>query len=281
MNDLPACPVAELPPERPQVVPPLPVQLLVLGVIIVPLLGLAAALVLLWESGVSWTDMGLLLGMYLLTALGVTVGFHRLITHRSFETYEWVTFALAAFGAMAVQGSMLQWVALHRRHHQHSDTPDDPHTPHHSGRGISGVLRGAWHAHIGWLFAAVPTDLDDYIKDLTKSRSLRVADALWPVWIVLGLAIPGLIGGLVKGSWLGVWTGLEVWGGLVRILLVHHVTWSVNSVCHLWGSRPYNEPRTRAATTWCSGFSALGRGLAQHPPCLPDFRAARAALAAN
>src|SRR4051794_19196645 len=173
---------------------PLPVQLVVLGTMIVPLLGLAAALFFLWESGFKWIDLGLLVGMYLLTALGVTVGFHRLITHRSFETYGWVRFALAACGAMAVQGSMLQWAALHRRHHRYSDTPGDPHSPHRHG-GVRGVLLGAWHAHVGWLFDAVPADLDDYIRDLTRSRALRVADALWPAWIVLGLVIPGLIGG--------------------------------------------------------------------------------------
>src|SRR5262249_42590224 len=154
--------------------------LLVLGVMIVPLLGLVAALLLLWGWGFSWTDLSLLLGMYLLTALGVTVGFHRHITHRSFETYGWVKFVLAAVGAMAVQGSMLQWVALHRRHHRYSDTPGDPHTPHQHGSDVRGILRGAWHAHMGWLFDAIPTDLDDYIKDLARSRTLRIADALWP-----------------------------------------------------------------------------------------------------
>jgi stearoyl-CoA desaturase (delta-9 desaturase) len=196
--------------------------------------------------------------MYLLTALGVTVGFHRLITHRSFETYGWVKFTLAACGAMAVQGSMLQWAALHRRHHRYSDAPGDPHSPHPHDGGVRGVLRGAWHAHMGWLFAAVPADLDNSIKDLTRSRTLRVADALWPVWIVLGLAIPGLIGGLAKGDWPGVWSGV-IWGGLVRMFLVHHVTFGVNSACHLWGSRPYrcaDQSRNNAVV----GVLALGEG---------------------
>jgi stearoyl-CoA desaturase (delta-9 desaturase) len=259
MNARIARPVADPSAERPP--PgraPLPVQLLVLGVIVVPLLGVAAVPFFLWGWGFSWADLGLLVGMYLLTALGVTVGFHRLVTHRSFETYGWVKFLLAACGAMAVQGSMLQWAALHRRHHQHSDTPNDPHSPHHHGSGLRGVLRGAWHAHMGWLFDPVPTDLDDYIKDLTRSRALRVADALWPVWIVLGLLIPGLIGGLVKGSWPGVWTGV-IWGGLVRVFLVHHVTFGVNSACHLWGSRPYpnaDESRNNVVV----GILALGEG---------------------
>jgi stearoyl-CoA desaturase (delta-9 desaturase) len=173
----------------------------------------------------------------------------------------------AALGSMAVQGSLFKWVAFHRRHHQHSDTPDDPHSPHHSGRGLLGVLRGAWHAHVGWFFQPDPPGLDDYVKDLKKTRALRVADALWPVWIALGLAIPGLIGGLVKGSWLGVWTGL-IWGGLVRIFLVHHVTWSVNSACHLWGLRPYrSEDESRNNVIF--GILALGEGWHQSHHAFP------------
>ena len=233
-------------------------RVVTLVVIVVPLLGLVAAPFFLWGWGFSWTDMGLLLGMYLVSALGITVGFHRLFVHRSFETYSGVKFAFAVMGSLAVEGSLFRWVALHRQHHQHSDMPDDPHTPHHRGRGVLGVLLGGWHAHIGWLFEAVPPDLNAYVKDLTKSRELRIANALWPLWVVLGLLIPALIGGLVKGSWLGVWTGL-IWGGLVRILLVHHVTWSVNSACHLWGLRPYrSEDESRNNVIF--GILALGEG---------------------
>ncbi len=237
---------------------PLAVRLVTLAVVTVPLLGLVAVPFFLWGWGFSWVDLGLLLGMYLLSALGVTVGFHRLFTHRSFDALTWVKVGLAALGSMAVQGSLFRWVAFHRRHHQHSDMPDDPHTPHHHGRGALGVLRGAWHAHIGWFFDAEPPGLDGYVKDLRKSRALRTTDALWPLWVVLGFAVPAALGGLLKGGWLGVWTGL-VWGGLVRVLLVHHVTWSVNSACHLWGRRPYqsgDESRDNAVF----GVLALGEG---------------------
>jgi stearoyl-CoA desaturase (delta-9 desaturase) len=261
MAERPSLPVAEASAEPPQT-PPGRVALIVRAVnvivIVVPLLGLVAAPFFLWGWGFSWTDLGLLVGMYLLTALGITVGFHRLFVHRSFETYTWVKFVFAVLGSMAVQGSLFRWVAMHRRHHQHSDTPDDPHTPHHAGRGVLGVIRGAWHAHVGWIFDPDPPGLDDYVKDLKKSRALRVASALWPLWVVLGLVIPGLIGGLVKGSWLGVWTGL-IWGGLARIFLVHHVTWSVNSACHLWGFRPYrSEDESRNNVIF--GILALGEG---------------------
>jgi stearoyl-CoA desaturase (Delta-9 desaturase) len=261
MTEQSVLPVAEPAAETPAAPTgraPLHVRAITLVVIVVPFLGLVAAPFFLWGWGFSWTDLGLLLGMYLATALGITVGFHRLFVHRSFDTYTWVKVVFAALGSMAVQGSLFKWVAYHRRHHQHSDTPDDPHTPHHAGGGVLGVIRGAWHAHVGWFFQAAPPGLDDYVKDLAKSRALRAADALWPLWVVLGLVIPGLIGGLVKMSWLGVWTGI-IWGGLVRIFLVHHVTWSVNSACHLWGFRPYqSDDESRNNVVF--GILALGEG---------------------
>jgi len=233
-------------------------QLATLAAVLVPFLGVVAAPLVLWGWGFGWVEFGLLLGMYVLTALGVTVGFHRLFTHRSFETNPVVRFVLAALGSMAVEGSVIKWVALHRRHHQHSDTPDDPHTPHHQGRGVWGLVRGFWHAHIGWAFRADPADLDRYVKDLRQSASVRVASALFPLWIVLGLAIPAALGGILTGSWLGVLLGF-VWGGLVRVFLVHHVTWSVNSVCHLWGGRPYPE-KDHSRNNFVLGVLALGEG---------------------
>src|SRR4051794_38312073 len=209
-----------------------------LAAVVLPFAGLVVAVALLWGWGFGWVQFGLLLGMYVLTAFGVTVGFHRLLTHKSFETTPVVRFVLAALGSMAVQGSVLRWVAQHRRHHRHSDTPDDPHSPHHRGRGLLGVARGFWHAHVGWAFTRDPAGLDGYVKDLRRCAAVRVASALFPVWIALGLAIPAALGGLLTGTWAGALFGL-LWGGLARVFLVHHVTWSVNSVCHLWGSRPY------------------------------------------
>jgi stearoyl-CoA desaturase (delta-9 desaturase) len=192
----------------------------------------------LWGWGFGWIELGLLLGMYALTAVGITVGFHRLFTHRSFETNEVVRFVLAVLGSMAVQGNLLKWVAIHRRHHQHSDEPDDPHTPHHSGRGLPGLVRGAWHAHVGWAFVPDPPHLSRYVKDLRRSPAIRVASALFPLWVVLGLALPAVMGWLAIGGWSGAVLGL-IWGGLIRVFLVHHVTWSINSACHIWGTRPF------------------------------------------
>jgi len=233
-------------------------RLATLTAVIVPFLALLTAPLLLWGWGFGWVDFGLLLGMYLLTALGITVGFHRLFTHKSFETNCVVRFILATLGSMAAQGSVLKWAAIHRRHHQHSDSPDDPHSPHQQGRGVWGLIYGFWHAHIGWVFRPDPADLDRYVKDLRQSTSLRVASAMFPLWIILGLLIPAILGGLLTGHWAGVLLGF-VWGGLVRVFLVHHVTWSVNSICHMWGRRPYPE-KDHSRNNFVFGVLALGEG---------------------
>jgi stearoyl-CoA desaturase (Delta-9 desaturase) len=229
-----------------------------LAAVVLPLLGLAAVAITLWGWGFSWVDFGLLLGMYFLTAVGITVGFHRLFTHRSFETNRAVQFILAGLGSMAVQGPLLTWVAQHRRHHQLSDSPGDPHSPHLHGQGLLGLISGFWHAHLGWIFTPDAPDLHGYVKDLRQSRSLRVASELFPLWVAIGLLIPTAAGALLTGTWTGALCGL-LWGGLARIFLVHHVTWSVNSVCHLWGSRPFKTGDC-SRNNFLFGIFALGEG---------------------
>lgn len=196
--------------------------------------------------------------MYIVTSLGIAVGFHRLFTHRAFETYTWMKFIISIFGSMAVQGPLFKWVAVHRRHHQCSDTPDDPHSPQHGGHGILGLVRGFWHAHIGWMFEADSPNLDRYIADLRQSRALTVASNLFVFWVGLGLVIPAVLGGIISQSWSGFLTGL-IWGGLIRIFLVHHVTWSVNSACHLWGLRPYDTD-DMSRNNIIFGILAMGEG---------------------
>ncbi len=233
-------------------------RILSLCVVIVPVAGLVGGCILLWGSGFGWVQLALFVGMYLLSGLGVTVGFHRLFTHRSFETYRVVKFILAVLGSMAAQGPLLKWVAVHRRHHQHSDRAGDPHSPHLQGQGVLGLLRGLWHAHVGWVFLAEPAGLDRYISDLRKDSSLRVASALFPLWVLLGLGVPALLGGLLTLSWWGALLGF-LWGGLARMCLVHHMTWSVNSVCHFWGRRPYDVP-DESRNNFLFGLLALGEG---------------------
>ena len=251
--------VAHDPGPEPALVPvPLAGKLAILAAIVLPVLGVGAAIVVAWGWGVTWVDLGLLAGFYLLTAIGVTVGFHRLFVHRSFETVTAVQVALAALGSMAVQGSLFRWAARHRRHHQHSDTEHDPHSPHRYRSGPLGRLRGLWHAHIGWAFGPDARGLTRYVRDLRKSWALRLTNNLFPLWVALGLAAPAVLGGLLTGTWAGALTGF-LWGGLVRVFLVHHVTWSVNSAGHLWGTRPYRSA-DHSRDNVVLGVLALGEG---------------------
>jgi stearoyl-CoA desaturase (delta-9 desaturase) len=226
--------------------------------VVLPLLGFAAAALSLWGWGFSWVELGTLVGMSGLTAVGITVGFHRLFTHGSFKTHPVVQFILAALGSMAVQGPLLQWVATHRRHHQLSDAEGDPHSPHLHGAGFLGLLKGIWHAHVGWIFEPDPPDLAHYVRDLRRSRSVRMASVLFVFWVAIGLLIPAALGLVLTGTWMGALGGL-VWGGLARIFLVHHITWSINSICHVWGGRPYRTT-DQSRNNLIFGVLALGEG---------------------
>lgn len=223
----------------------------------VPLVGLVAGIVLTWGWGITWVDLGLLVGMYLASMLGVTIGFHRLFTHRSFQTYAPIQCLFGVLGSMSLQGPLLDWVGRHRLHHQHSDKDGDPHSPYPHDRGIWGWLKGFWHSHIGWAFSPMPDSLARYAGDWRRNRLIRIVSDLFPLWALLGLVIPSAIG-FAFGGWWGALTGF-IWGGLVRILLGHHATWSVNSICHLWGSKPFasgDESRNNALV----GVVALGEG---------------------
>ena len=229
-----------------------------LAAVIVPFAGFVAAAVLLWGIGFSWLHLSLMVAMYLLTAVGITIGYHRLFTHRSFETNRVVKAIFAILGSMAVEGPLLKWVAMHRRHHQHSDEEGDPHSPHLHGEGLWGVVTGLWHAHVGWIFDRDPDNIERYVGDLTKDRALRWISNMFPLWVLVSLLVPTVLGGVISLSWSGALLGL-VWGGLARIFLVHHVTWSINSVCHLWGSRDF-ESHDESRNNFIFGVLALGEG---------------------
>ncbi len=236
----------------------LKLKLVNLAAVVIPFAGLVAAIVLLWGVAFDWIHLVILGGMYLGTAIGITVGYHRLFTHRSFATSKPVVAILAALGSMAVQGPVLQWVAAHRRHHQHSDNDDDPHSPHGHATGLWGTIRGMWHAHMGWLLLPEPHGMARYTRDLRKDKLVRRMNQLFPLWVLVGLLIPAVLGGLLTLSWTGVLLGF-FWGGLVRVFLVHHITWSINSVCHIWGSQPFDN-HDYSKNNVIFGVLALGEG---------------------
>jgi stearoyl-CoA desaturase (delta-9 desaturase) len=229
-----------------------------LAVVIVPFLGLVASIALLWGWGIGWLELGLLAGMYTVGIVGIGVGFHRHFSHGSFQTKPVVRWVLAIMGSMAAQGPVLYWAAIHRRHHSCSDQPGDPHSPHLHGGGVGGWLRGFWHSHTGWLFHHEITDWGRYIIDLLRDPVLFRINRLYFVWVVLGLAIPAAIGGAVAGTWTGAFLGF-LWGGLVRVCLGHHTTWSVNSLCHLFGTTPYRS-NDESRNNFLIALPAFGEG---------------------
>jgi len=211
-----------------------------LGAVVIPFLATLAAIVLLWNRFVSVTDLAIAAVMYLATAIGITVGFHRLLTHRSFQTSKPLEYTFAVLGSMAVQGPVISWVADHRKHHAHTDSEGDPHSPHvgHSA-GLRGVAAGLWHAHAGWLMSTQGrADWKRYAADLDEDRGMRFIARQFVPLVLLTLLLPALAGYVATGTVAGATTGL-LWGGLVRIFFVHHVTWSVNSVCHYFGTRRF------------------------------------------
>jgi len=209
---------------------------------IVPFIAFLAAIALLWNKYVGWHDLAVLALMYVITGLGITVGYHRMLTHRSFQTYKPLEYMWAFLGSMAVQGPVIAWVADHRKHHAHTDAEGDPHSPHVGrGDGILGALRGLWYAHMGWLFDAHGrADGEKYARDLVEDRGMTLMSRQFLSIVLIGLLIPAGLGYLLTGGTLkGAITGL-IWGGLVRIFMLHHVTWSINSVCHFFGRRRFD-----------------------------------------
>ncbi|HEX8475584.1 MAG TPA: acyl-CoA desaturase [Pyrinomonadaceae bacterium] len=225
--------------------------------VIIPFLGFLAVVALLWGRSVGFLELGLLLLMYVLSVLGIEVGFHRYFSHHAFQAHQAVRVALAILGSMTVQGPVLFWVAIHRRHHAYSDQPGDPHSPHLHGDGLVGTLRGLWHAHVGWLFAFENTDWVRYAPDLLRDPVIFHINRLYPLWVSLGLLLPTVLGGLLTMTWTGALYGL-LWGGLARIFLVHHSIWSVNSLCHCFGSRTFQSKDQSTNNVWLAPISLGG-----------------------
>jgi stearoyl-CoA desaturase (Delta-9 desaturase) len=220
-----------------------------------PPAALIAAIVLLWHQAIGPLELGLMLGLYVVTALGITLGYHRMFTHRAFEASRPFRAIVAVLGSMAVEGSVITWVADHRKHHAFTDIEGDPHSPHLSGPGFGGAVKGLWHAHVGWLFETVGTaERERFAPDLVKDRALRVVDKLFFLWVALGFVIPFALGWIVGGG-LGTALTALLWGGLVRVFLLHHVTWSINSVCHFFGRRRFDIEDESRNVFWLAPFS--------------------------
>jgi stearoyl-CoA desaturase (delta-9 desaturase) len=223
--------------------------------VVFPFLAFVTAIVLLWNTWVDWSDLAVLAIMYVLTGYGVTLGFHRLLTHRSFQTFKSIEYTLAAVGSMAVQGPVMSWVADHRKHHAHTDKEGDPHSPHGHGGGIRGSLAGLWYAHMGWLFdRAGQAAPERYAKDLYEDRGMRVIQNSFPLFVLAGFVLPFGLGWLIGGTLMDGLTG-ALWGGAVRIFLLHHVTWSINSVCHFFGTRRFAVDDHSTNVFWLSLLS--------------------------
>jgi stearoyl-CoA desaturase (delta-9 desaturase) len=209
-------------------------------VTIVPVGLLGVAIWLAWGGTLGWSDLVVFAITYVLTGIGITVGFHRLLTHRSFKTTRPIRVLLAGLGSAAIEGPVIEWVATHRKHHRYSDVPGDPHSPHVDvGHGWRGALGGLAHAHLGWLFRGVGlANQERYAKDLLADPLVRFVDRTFVLWVLAGLAFPFALGVALTGTIAGGLTGL-LWGGAVRILVLHHATFSINSLCHFFGRRSF------------------------------------------
>jgi stearoyl-CoA desaturase (Delta-9 desaturase) len=226
--------------------------------VILPPLAIVAAIVVFWNDVVGVHDLALLLVMYVLTGFGVTVGFHRMLTHRAFLTSKPVEYFFAALGSMAMQGPVINWVADHRKHHAHTDEEGDPHSPHTGqGAGVLGAVRGLLHAHVGWLVSDHGrAERQRYARDLVEDRGMRLVNASFLPLVLLGLAVPFLAGWAITGEIAGALTAL-LWGGLVRIFLLHHVTWSINSICHFFGRRRF-DVEDKSTNVWWLALPSFG-----------------------
>ncbi len=231
-------------------------HLLVHVFVIVPMLALLAAVPLAWGWAMSWLDVSLAAGFYLLSGFGVTVGFHRYFTHRAFKANRGLRRMLAIAGSMALQGDVITWVADHRRHHAFADKEGDPHSPWLFGTTPAALAKGFWHAHTGWLFARARTNAARFTPDLLADRDIARISRQFPLWTAVSLLAPAALGGLISMSFWGALTAF-FWAGLVRVAVLHHVTWSINSICHMVGERPFRT-RDMATNVWPLAVLSLG-----------------------
>jgi stearoyl-CoA desaturase (delta-9 desaturase) len=223
--------------------------------VVLPPAAFLATVLFFWNDLIGLTDIIVMAIMYILTGFGITVGFHRMLTHRSFKTHKFTEYLFTFLGEMAVQGPVIHWVADHRKHHAHSDEEGDPHSPHLAGDGVVGVLRGLYHAHVGWLFNEQGrADRKKYAKDLVEDPGMRTLSRWFPGIVLFGLLLPAVIAFAIEGTWQAALGGF-LWGGLARVFLLHHITWSINSVCHFMGRRRFEVEDHSRNVFWLAPFS--------------------------
>ncbi|MFD8818857.1 acyl-CoA desaturase [Streptomyces sp. NPDC059627] len=221
-----------------------------------PLVCLVVAVPLVWGRGLSALDVTMAVVAYLVSGFGLTVGYHRLFTHRSFKAKRGLRIALAVAGSLGVEGSPVQWVANHRRHHAFADREGDPHSPWRFGTDTRALFKGLLYAHIGWMLKRELSNRARFAPDIAADPDLRLVGRFFGALTVASLLLPALVGGLVTGTWAGALTGF-FWAGVMRMALLHHVTWSVNSVCHVAGRRPF-AARDKATNFWPLALLSFG-----------------------
>ncbi len=224
--------------------------------ILVPFLAVLAAIPLAWGGWLGWSDVVIAVVMYAISGHGITIGFHRLFTHKSFKPNRAVKIALAIAGSLAIEGPVVRWVADHRKHHKFSDRDGDPHSPWRYGTSLKALTKGFLYAHLMWLFNPEQTPQRKYAPDLMKDKDIVRVSRQFPMWVAVSLLLPALLGGLVTMSWQGALTAF-FWGSLVRVSLLHHVTWSINSICHTIGDRPFVS-RDKSANVWWLAIPSMG-----------------------
>jgi stearoyl-CoA desaturase (delta-9 desaturase) len=226
--------------------------------LVVPFLALLAAVPVAWGWGLSWLDVFIGGAFYLVSGFGVTVGFHRHFTHGAFKAKRWLRITLAVAGSLAIEGSPIIWVADHRRHHAYADREGDPHSPWRYGPSAAGIAKGLMFAHIGWLFRLESSNRARFAPDLLADRDIKTVDRLFGPLALASVLVPPLLGGLLTLSWQGALTAF-FWASLVRIALLHHVTWSINSICHVYGQRPFaTRGADRASNFWPLAVISFG-----------------------
>jgi stearoyl-CoA desaturase (delta-9 desaturase) len=232
-------------------------QILVAVFVVVPLLAVAAAVPVAWGWGLGWHDIVIAVVMYAISGHGITVGFHRYFTHGAFKATRTLRVALAIAGSLAIEGPVIRWVADHRRHHAFSDRDGDPHSPWRYGTTVGALVKGFWHAHIGWMFDIEQTNHARFAPDLLADRAIVRVSRAFPWLSAASLFTPPLVGYLWSGlHWQGAVTAF-FWASLVRVALLHHTTWSINSICHTIGSKPFTS-RDKSGNVWWLAIPSMG-----------------------